>query len=138
MCLNLTANFISLNINELDLAVRASDSDCFTSLIEFDDVSNCISRVQIGDLLDLPDVPDLDDTVGVTGGDVLAADGEGAIIDSVEMSVESLYSEAGAHIPNRHGSIGGAADEEVGEGLEIQAIHRVCVLSVLLAHLQRV
>ena len=123
MCLNLTANFIALNINELDLAIRASYSNCFTSLVEFDDVSNCISRVQIGDLLDLSDVPHLDYTVGVTGSDVLAADGEGAIIDSVKMSVEGLYGETRAHIPDRHSSIGGATDKEVGEGLEIQAVY---------------
>ena len=100
MRLNLTANLIALHINELDLAIRASYSNCFTSLVELNHVGNRIACVQIGNLLDLSDIPHLDDTVGVARGDVLAADGESAVIDRVQMSVESLYSKTCAHVPN--------------------------------------
>ena len=54
------------------------------------------------------------------------------------MPIEGLDGKTCAHVPNRHGSVRRARDKEVGKRLEVQPIHRVCVLSVLLAHLEGV
>ena len=63
-------------------------------------MGNSVSAVDLEELLDHPDVPYLDHAIGVRGGDVLASDGELSIVDGVQMTVESLHSEARAHIPN--------------------------------------
>ena len=52
------------------------------------------------------------------------------------MAEERLHGQACPHIPNRHTAIGGARHEEVGEGLEVEAVDGVSVLTVLLSHLE--
>lgn len=52
------------------------------------------------------------------------------------MPIEGLDGKTCAHVPNGHGSVCGATDKEVGKRLEVQPIDGVCVLSVLLAHLE--
>lgn len=52
------------------------------------------------------------------------------------MSIKRLYGKASAHVPNRNCLIGRAWNEKVGEWLEVQAIYRVSVLSVLLSNFE--
>jgi hypothetical protein len=54
------------------------------------------------------------------------------------VAIESLDSEASSHVPNTHGLISRATHEEVSEGLEVKAVDRVSVGSVLLSHLQSI
>lgn len=128
----------TLHIDELDVTIAASNSNLLACLVELATVGDRITGVKVDDLLHHPDVPDLDDTVRVTGADVLATDGECTVIYSVEMTEESLNGQTRAHVPDGDGAIGATTDEEVGEGLEVQTVNAISVLTVLLANLKRV
>ena len=105
MRLELACNFLALNIDEFDLAVTAANSNLLASLVELADVSNCVTRVDVEDLLDHPDVPHFDDSVRVTRRDVLPANGEAAVIDGVQVAEERLHGQASPHVPNRNASV---------------------------------
>ena len=98
--LHLTTDFVALDIDEFDLAVRASNSDRFTSLVEFAYMGDGISGVEIGNFLNLTNVPDFDDTIRVARADILPANRETAIIYGVKMTIEGLNGKPGAHVPN--------------------------------------
>ena len=52
------------------------------------------------------------------------------------MSVESLHSQASPHVPDGQRLVRRGTHEEVREGLEVQARHRVSMGSVLLSGFQ--
>ena len=54
------------------------------------------------------------------------------------MAEERLHGQAGAHVPDRDGTVGTATDEEVCERLEVKTVNAVSVLAILLADLERV
>lgn len=54
------------------------------------------------------------------------------------MAVEGLDGQSCPHVPDRGSLVGGAGYEEIGEGLEVQAVYRVRVAPELLTHFQRV
>eukprot|EP00353_Schmidingerella_taraikaensis_P005476 CAMPEP_0185572400 /NCGR_PEP_ID=MMETSP0434-20130131/4341_1 /TAXON_ID=626734 ORGANISM="Favella taraikaensis, Strain Fe Narragansett Bay" /NCGR_SAMPLE_ID=MMETSP0434 /ASSEMBLY_ACC=CAM_ASM_000379 /LENGTH=66 /DNA_ID=CAMNT_0028188265 /DNA_START=169 /DNA_END=369 /DNA_ORIENTATION=- len=66
MGLDVVDYLASFNADKLDVTIAASDGDLLASLVEFDDVGDGVASVQIGHLLDHPDVPNFDDTVRIT------------------------------------------------------------------------
>ena len=101
-------------------------------------MSNRISCVKVGHLLHHTNIPYFHDTIRVARGDILAANREAAVINCVQMAEECLHGQARPHIPNRDTAIGGARNEEVSEGLEVETVDRICMLTILLSHLERV
>ena len=53
------------------------------------------------------------------------------------MAKERLHGQAGAHIPDRDGTVCTATDEEVCEGLEVKTVNTVGMLAILLANFER-
>ena len=100
MSFDLTSDFTPLDINELDLAITATHSNCLARLVKFANVSNRITSVKVADLLDHTDVPDFEDSIRVARCNILTSNGEATVIDCVEMTEECLNSQAGSHIPN--------------------------------------
>jgi hypothetical protein len=96
-----SADFTALiDVNHSDLSICAANCKHFSCLIESAAVSCDIANIDGRDFLDHADVPDFYDTVGVSGGDVLTTNAELGIINSVEMTVESLHRQACSHVPN--------------------------------------
>ena len=83
--------FPFLNVYHFDLCITAPDSQALRRLIEGQSVCNSISSINTEQLLDHPNIPHFDNTVRVTGGHVLATDGEHTVIDGVQVSVEGLH-----------------------------------------------
>ena len=52
------------------------------------------------------------------------------------MTVEGLHRQTSAHVPDRDSLVCCTTHKEVSEGLEVEAIDCVCVLAVLLSHLE--
>ena len=138
MCLHCVGHFSLLYRDLFDLAVRASHIQDLACLVELSAVGNRVAGVYVHDFLNHPDVPDLDHTIRICRGNILASDRELGVVDGVQVAVESLYCQTCAHVPNRDTLIGSATHEEIGEGLEVEAVHGVSVLSILLPHLEGV
>ena len=93
-------DLLTFNIDKFDVTIAASDRHLLTCLIELANVCNCIACVNVDNLLHHTDVPNFDDTVRVTGRDVLSTDREATVIDRIQMTEECLDCEACTHIPN--------------------------------------
>ena len=100
VCLQCGGDLSLFDCDLLDLTIGAPHIQNLACLVELRTVRDSIASVYVHDFLDHPDVPYLDHAIGVRGGDVLASDGELSIVDGVQMTVESLHSEARAHVPN--------------------------------------
>ena len=131
-------NLAPIYANELNVTITASDGDLLASLVEFTDVRDSVSCVDIDNFLDHPDVPNLENAIRITWTYVLAADWESTIIDGIEMSEESLYRKTCPHVPDRYRSVCTSAYEEICERLEVKAVNAVSMLSVLMAYLEGV
>ena len=136
MSLQCRSYFTLLYRDLFDLAVGASHIQDLACLIELSAVCNRVAGVYVHDFLNHPDVPDLDHTIRICRGNILASDRELGVVDGVQVAVESLHCQTRAHVPNRDTLIGSPAHEEIGEGLEVEAVHGVSVLSILLPHLE--
>ena len=58
-----TRHFALFNSDLLDLAIRAAHVEDLARLVKLSTVRNCVARVHVHDLLDHPDVPNLDHTI---------------------------------------------------------------------------
>ena len=127
------ADFASLiDVDHSYFAICTANCKHFSRLVESTTVSCDITDIDSRDFLDHADVPDFHDTVRISRDDVLTTNTELGIINSVEMAVESLHSQACSHVPNGQSLVGWTTDEEVCERLESKAIDRVCVRAILL------
>ena len=86
-------------------------------------MSDSIAGIDRHELLHHGNIPHLDDTVGVAGRHVLAADREDGVIDRVQVTVERLHGQARAHIPNGRSLVSRARHKEVGKRLEVKTIN---------------
>ena len=136
--LHCRGHFSLLDCDLFDLAIRASHIQNLARLVELGAVGNRVASVYVHDFLNHPDVPDLDHAIRICRGNILASDRELGVVDGVQVAVESLYCQTCAHVPNRDTLIGCPAHEEIGEGLEVEAVDGVSVLAVLLPHLEGV
>jgi len=100
VALELADNFGFLNVDHLDLCIRATDSQELASLVESAAVRNSVSSVHGGNLLHHADIPYFDDSVTVCRADVLTSNRELSVIDGVQVTVEGLHGEPSPHVPN--------------------------------------
>ncbi len=119
MRLELVADLLTLYVDQLDVSIAATDGHLLARLVELTDVSDSITCVDVEDFLHHTDIPNLDDTVRVTGRNVLPTNGEAAVVDRVQVTEESLDGQASTHIPDRDTAVGGTRHEEVCKGLEV-------------------
>lgn len=59
-------NLAPIYANELNVTITASDGDLLASLVEFTDVRDSVSCVDIDNFLDHPDVPNLENAIRIT------------------------------------------------------------------------
>lgn len=69
-----------------------------------------------------PDVPQVDDATGVTGGEDVARQAEGGVVAGGLVSMEGSGADTQPGVPHGDGFVSGAGEEEAGEGQEADAV----------------